>query len=78
VGQASGWVRYPGGVARVRLLERRDPSDDRLRVRSDELRRIAVERKMQAYFDDLRKRYPVRILDRKLAAIPLPELPPEQ
>jgi parvulin-like peptidyl-prolyl isomerase len=78
VGQASGWVRYPGGVARVRLLERRDPPDDRLRVRSDELRRIAVERKMQAYFDDLKKRYPVRILDKKLAAIPLPELPPEQ
>ena len=77
-GQVSGWVRYPGGVARVRLVDRRDPPEDRLRVRCDELRRIEVERKMEAYFADLRKRYPVRILDKKLAAIPLPELPPEE
>jgi len=78
VGQASGWVRYPGGVARVRLLERRDPPEDRLRVRCDELRRVAVERRLQGYFADLRKRYPVRILDKQLAAIPLPELPAEE
>ena len=78
VGQTSGWVRDPGGIARVRLLERRDPPDDRLRARCDELRRIAVERQMQGYFEDLKKRYPVRILDKKLAAIPLPELPAEE
>jgi parvulin-like peptidyl-prolyl isomerase len=78
VGQVSGWVRYPGGVARVRLVERREPPADRVRVRSDELARITVERRMQAYFEDLRKRYPVRILDKKLAGIPLPELPPEE
>ena len=78
VGQTSGWVRYPGGIARVRLLERRDPPDDRLRARCDELRRIVVERQMQGYFEDLKKRYPVRILDKKLAAIPLPELPAEE
>jgi parvulin-like peptidyl-prolyl isomerase len=77
-GQVSGWVRWPGGMARVRLLERREPPADRVRVRCDELRRIAVERRMQGYFDDLRKRYPVRILDKKLAAIPLPELPAEE
>ena len=77
-GQVSGWVRWPGGIARVRLVERREPPADRVRVRMDELRRIAVERRMQGYFDDLRKRYPVRILDKKLAAIPLPELPAEE
>jgi hypothetical protein len=33
---------------------------------------------MKGYFDDLGKRYPVRILDKKLAAIPLPELPAEE
>jgi hypothetical protein len=44
----------------------------------DELRKVVVERRMQAYCDDLKKRYPVRILDKKLAAIPLPELPPEE
>jgi len=77
-GQVSGWVRFPGGVARVRLLDREDPPADRTRVRTDELRKIAVERRKQGYFDDLRKRYPVRILDKKLAAIPLPELPAEE
>jgi len=74
-GQVSGWVRWPGGMARVRLVDRVEPPADRVRVRSDELRKIAVEERMRAYFDDLRKRYPVRILDKKLAAIPLPELP---
>jgi parvulin-like peptidyl-prolyl isomerase len=77
-GQESGWVRWQGGMARVRLLERSDPAPDRLRVRMDELRRIAIERRLQGYYDGLKKRYPVRIVDRKLAAIPLPELPAEE
>lgn len=77
-GQVSGWVRYTGGVARVRLVDRKDPPEDRLRVRVDELRRIEVERQMERYYAELRKRYPVRILDKKLAAIPLPELPAEE
>lgn len=77
VGKTSGWVRWPGGVAKVRMLERADPAPDRLRARTDELRRIALERKMLGYFEDLKKRWPVRIRDRALAAIPLPEPPPE-
>ena len=76
-GQTSGWVRWPGGLARVRLVERRPPSPDRLQVRTEELRKVAVERKLGAWFDDLKRRYPVRILDRSLAAIPLPA-PPEE
>jgi hypothetical protein len=74
-GQVSGWVRWPGGMSRVRLVDREEPTGDRLSVRCDELGKIAVEERMRAYFDDLKKRYPVRILDKKLAAIPLPELP---
>ena len=77
-GQESGWVRWPGGVALVRLVERREPPADRLKVRMDELRRIVVERELATYFDGLRRRYPVRILDRGLEAIPLPEIPPEE
>ena len=77
-GQVSGWVRWPGGLARVRLLERTEPSDERLRRRVDELRRVAVDRSMFGYYDELKKRYPVRILDKQLAAIPLPEPPPEE
>jgi len=76
-GQASGWVRWPGGVARVRLLDRTEPTDERLRSGMDELRRAALERRMAGYYDELKARYPVRILDKQLEAIPLPELPPE-
>ena len=75
-GETSGWVRWPGGVAKVRLLNRSEPTPDRLHARTDELRRIAVERKMRDYFEGAKKRWPVRILDHGLAAIPLPE-PPE-
>jgi hypothetical protein len=75
VGQESGWVRWAGGVARVRLLQRLAPPADRLNVRMEELRRLAVERKLLGYFSDLRRRWPVRILDRELDDIPLPELP---
>lgn len=76
-GQLSGWVRWPGGIARVRLVERQEPTADRVAARADELRKVAVERKMHAYFEDLKRRYPVRILDRSLASIPLPDPPPE-
>lgn len=76
-GQSSDWVRWPGGLARVRLLERTEPGEERLRSRLDELRSATVERRMAGYYDELKQRYPVRILDRQLAAIPLPEPPPE-
>lgn len=76
-GQVSGWVRWPGGLAKVRLFERNEPAQERLRVRADELRRVALERRMLAYFEDLKKRWPVQIRDRSLAAIPLPEPPSE-
>ena len=77
-GQVSDWVRWPGGIARVRLLERKEPTADRVMARMDDLRKAAVERKLVTWFEDLKRRYPVRILDRSLAAIPLPEPPPEE
>jgi parvulin-like peptidyl-prolyl isomerase len=77
-GQVSPWVRWPGGVARVRLLERTEPTEDRTRARMNDLRRAAVERQMVGYYEDLKKRYPVKIVDKKLDAIPLPEPPPEE
>jgi hypothetical protein len=76
-GQVSQWVRWPGGVAKVRLVERGEPAAERLRVRTDELRRSALERRMLGYFEDLKKRWPVQIRDRSLAAIPLPDPPAE-
>jgi len=76
-GQLSGWVRWPGGVARVRLLERVEPAEAQVRERMEDLRRVAVERRLAGYFEDLKKRHTVRIQDRRLAAIPLPEPPSE-
>lgn len=77
-GQTSGWVRWGGGLTRVRLLAETPPSPDRLTARVRELERIAVERRSREFYDGLRKRFPVRILDRRLATIPLPEMPPEE
>jgi len=76
-GQISGWVRVAGSMSRLRLVEREEPTAERVSARIDELRRIETERSMQAYFEDLKKRYPVRITDRALEAIPLPEFPPK-
>ncbi len=78
VGATSGWVRWNDGMARVRLVERREPPRDRVMARVEELRRAAVDRRMAAWFDELKARYPVRILDRVIGAIPLPEPPPEE
>ena len=78
VGATSNWVRWNDGMARVRLVERREPPRDRVMARVEELRRAAVDRRMAAWFDELKTRYPVRILDRVLGAIPLPEPPPEE
>lgn len=77
VGESSGWVRWPSGVARVRLVERKEPPLDRLHAREIELRRIKVEARLAAWYEDLKRRYPVVIADPELRAIPLPELPPE-
>jgi hypothetical protein len=56
-------------MARVRLVERREPPRDRAMARAEELRRAAVDRRMAAWFDELKARYPVRILDRTIGAI---------
>jgi parvulin-like peptidyl-prolyl isomerase len=77
-GGLSGWVRWPGGLARVRLLDRVEPAEDQVQARMEDVRRAAVERRLHAHFEELRRRHPVRILDRRLEAIPLPEPPPEE
>lgn len=76
-GQESGWVRWPGGVARVRLQERQEPSPEMVRERMGDLARIAIERRMYGWFQDAKRRHPVNILDRSLRAIPIPEPPDE-
>src|SRR5262249_56837822 len=75
-GQVSGWVDFPGGMARVRLDRRTTPDPGELKLAMENERRMAVESHLSEYFEQLRKRYAVRILDNDLRAVALPTPPP--
>jgi len=77
-GQLSDWQSLPGGALRVRMLELRAPDAGAVASRVESERRAETERALMTYFDDLRKRYPVRILDRKLRDVMLPQPPPQR
>lgn len=71
-GEASGWLEMPNGISRVTILQRQAPDRDQLQARMQELKAEHVEVGMRAYFADLAKRHPVRILDPVLRDTPLP------
>ena len=75
-GERSGWQVLPGGFAMFRLLDSPPPNPAALAARMQNDRRIEVDRRLRAYFDGLKQRYPVKIRDASLAAQPLPPLPP--
>ncbi|MEO7867621.1 MAG: hypothetical protein ABIU54_08275, partial [Candidatus Eisenbacteria bacterium] len=75
-GIPSDWLALPNGYARLRVLSRSEPSADQLASRTENLRREAIERRLSSYFEDLKKRYPVRILDARLRELDVPR-PPE-
>jgi len=74
-GQTSGWVALPGGLARIRLLGRGAPDASRITAVAENERRIQVEQKLEVFFDGLKKRYPIEILDDRLRDTPLPPPP---
>jgi parvulin-like peptidyl-prolyl isomerase len=74
--QMTGWLDLPGGFARVKLLERDPPDPDQLAARIENDRRLKLEQKLYGYFEDLKQRYAVRILDAKLRDTSLPPPPP--
>lgn len=76
-GQTSGWVDLTAGLARVRLDERRPPSPNQLAARLESERRLGLERNLFYYYEDLKKRYSVRILDDRLRDVVIPPPPPE-
>lgn len=76
-GVVSGWLRMENGAARVRLLERMDANPAQLAARVETEKRDAAERSMVKYFEGLKKRYPVKILDPALKDVALPPPPPE-
>lgn len=69
VGSESGWVRFPNGAARIRLLARQAPTGEQMLARLENERAAAIERGMQAYFERLKQRWPVRILDAKMRGV---------
>jgi hypothetical protein len=77
-GQASGWIDFPNGISRIRLAERQEPTADQVSVRVENDRAAAIERGLSGYYADLRKRYPVSILDAKMRemSVATPAPPP--
>jgi len=71
--QLSGWLSLPTSMARVRLDQRTVPDATAVSQRVENRRRAALEQKLFGYMQELKKRYPVRILDRELEAAGLPE-----
>ena len=74
-GQLSNWIEVPGGVVRVKLVQRGAADATRVAATVETERRIQVEQKLDAYFDGLKKHYPVKILDERLRDTPLPPPP---
>ncbi|OGF15210.1 MAG: hypothetical protein A2W00_06350 [Candidatus Eisenbacteria bacterium RBG_16_71_46] len=74
-GGISGWVALRPGLARIRLNEVHAPSATQLSARTESERRVATQRNLYEYFEELKRRYPVRILDRALRDVTLPPPP---
>lgn len=75
-GQESGWLRLTNGVARVRVTGRSEPSREQVLARIENERAAAVERGLIGYFERLKKRWPVRILDSRMREIATAQPPP--
>jgi parvulin-like peptidyl-prolyl isomerase len=74
-GALSDWITLPAGIVRLRPSEIRPPDPNALTTRVENERRVETERALVAYFEELKSRYPVRILDRTLRDVALPPPP---
>ncbi len=74
-GQLSQWIRPPAGALRVRVRKVYAPDANAITARIETDRNAETERGLVGYFEQLKKRYPVRILDRKLRNVLLPQPP---
>lgn len=75
VGVPGPWADMAAARARFVVRARHEPAAEEVARREQLVRRQLVERSLSAYFAELAKRYPVRILDEKLRAVELP-VPP--
>jgi parvulin-like peptidyl-prolyl isomerase len=74
-GHPTAWIEFPYGSARLRLDHRTQPRASELDARYQAERRLALEHRWADFYEDLKRRYPVRILDPSLRGISLPPLP---
>lgn len=74
-GVLSDWIVLPAGILRLRTAQIRPPDAGVLATRVENERRMETERALVGYFEELKERYPVRILDRTLRDVTLPPLP---
>ena len=77
IGEVSEWVTFPAGIARLRVVERAVPNPGQLAARFETERRLAGARALATFFEGLKRRYPVRILDAQLREVELPRVPDE-
>ncbi len=73
IGKATGWVEFPGGFARMRVVERMFPDAADLDRRVEQRRKVVLWRNLNAYFERLKDSFPVEILDGELRATALLE-----
>lgn len=65
-GEESRFVEFPNGWAKIRFVSRSAPAREAVQARMENERSAATERGLIAYFDRLKQRWPVRILDPKM------------
>lgn len=74
IGRLSEWIPLAGGLVRVRTAALRPPDATSLASRVQADRRTETEAALNTYFEELRRRFPVRILDRQLRQTLLPQI----
>ncbi len=75
VGQATDWIEFGGGLARLRLAARTPPAEYELAARAADTRRGLIEGRLRVRYAEIARRFPVRILDVTLAKTQLPAVP---
>src|SRR5205814_9952936 len=76
IGQWSAWIPLSQAQVRLRVAGRRQPSASDIEFTVGQMRRIALEYGLQHEVNDMKKRFPVRVIDPVLRDVPLPPLPP--
>jgi hypothetical protein len=76
VGQWSGWIPLSQADVRLRVAARKQPSESDVQFTVGQIRGILLEYGLQNDVKDMKKRFPVKIVDPVLRDVPMPPLPP--